>query len=139
MPRRSAASLSVIPLAREIRTIPPPNRLSPAQSEIFRAIVGSKPAGYFQPGDLPAIEALAQHLERRQRIEAALSEVQPTAPEFDGLARATDRETRVSLALMRALRLTPQARYRPENDAVHSPGRGDPVARLLALEDKHEA
>lgn len=119
MSRKSTQSMSVVPLtARRLKV---PDDLPPGQAAMLRALIDSKPADFFTRADLPLLVLLARHSERADLIE---SEMQALAPgDLVGLrwlSPLAERETRAIVSIMRTLRLTPQARYRPDNARLHA-------------------
>ncbi len=136
MPRKSAASLAVVPGLRTIPRLRPPRDLTPLQRSFFAHIVASKPADWFQASDLPLLVLLCRHLARADQIEEQLRLIDPMYTEaFDALARMADRESQRIAMLMTRLRLTPQSRYRPDSGKAAASGRGDPIDVLLSMED----
>lgn len=116
MPRRSAAELSVIPGLRRIDRLRPPKDLSTAQAAHFAHLVASKPAGFFQPVDLPLLVQLVRHLARADEIDRQFRQQKNLSiGDFDALARLADRESKLIASLLTKLRATPQARYRADS------------------------
>lgn len=123
MPRRSAASIAVVPGLQAVERVRPPRGLTPNQKGHFAALVASKPAEHFQPCDVPLLVALARHLAMADAAAALLEQ----ADDVDALDRAAamlSRETGRIATLMTRLRLTPQARYTPDNKRLRQRGGG---------------
>lgn len=99
-----------------------PTRLPASQRKRIDELISSKPDDWFQVTDMPLLIELARHMDRADRID---KEVRATEKgDLAGLKwvqqLANAESTRIQ-SLMRSLRLTPQARYRP--DAVKLKGR----------------
>ena len=62
---------------------PPPLRLSPAEAETWRAVVGSRSAGHFGPEIFPILEAycatamMCDHVGSRLRVEEGVDHALP--------------------------------------------------------------
>lgn len=123
MPRKSTAEMTTPSAILPIKKITPPASLVDTEAEHFRAIVASKPEGFFQRCDVPLIVELSRHLSRADEIarheKKARESADFDAGDFDMYARLADRETRSIASLMTKLRVTPQARYRADS-AKHS-------------------
>ena len=66
MPRRSAASLSVVPLDRRASRLRPPAHLSEAERSAFVDLVSACKPGHFQASDLPLLGPLRRGLGSRR-------------------------------------------------------------------------
>ena len=86
---------------------PPPLRLSPAEAETWRAVVGSRPAGHFGPEIFPALMAyctttlMCDHIAARLRVEDGVDHA---------LLETYDRMTHSLTSLAEALGLLPGAK-----------------------------
>ena len=115
MPRKSAAALSVVALQPGEKRLTPPKSLTARQKAHFNALVSTKPAGFFHPCDEALIVQLSRHLARSDEVEMQFRTEGLTVETFDQLSRLADRESKQITSLMTRLRLTPQARYRPDS------------------------
>ena len=73
MPRKSAASLTVVPGFSDAR-IEPPSHLDEDEAAIWHAIVDSLPADYFRPGDAPLLAAFCTASVFYERARSDLKE-----------------------------------------------------------------
>ena len=117
MPRRSMEAMAVLP-APVVAVYPaPPAGLSKRAQEIFRSIVHSRPADYFDPCGLLMLASLARHAESDEvisrEIEAELSREEPSDDRLVALARMRSVETSAMSSLATRLRLSNQARLTP--------------------------
>lgn len=122
MPRKSAAALAVVALPSGVKRLTAPKTLTPRQKAHFDALVGTKPAGFFHPCDEPLIIQLSRHLARSDEIETQFRKEGLDVETFDQLSRLADRESKQITSLMTRLRLTPQARYRPDSQELDGIG-----------------
>jgi hypothetical protein len=106
--------------------------LTPTQAAHFAYLVAAKPAGFFQKSDVALLVQLARHLARADEIQAQFKTADGLG-DFDLLARMADRETKSIVSLLTRLRMTPQARYRP--DAGKHFADGPRGIECLTLED----
>ena len=108
MPRKSRASLAVV---TAIPSRPsPPKRFSVEMKAAWRAVVGSKPATWFDAASTPLLECYIHAI----CTFRALS----TQPTIDGKAlRMLDRQSRLVGMLGTRLRLTQQAKYNARSAA----------------------
>ena len=86
MPRRSAASLSVVPLDRRASRLRPPAHLSEAERSAFVDLVSACKPGHFQASDLPLLV---------RYVEASVLAEQAAFPVASG--RAGDRWPGIAL------------------------------------------
>ena len=68
MPRKSAASLAVLPPASRIQRAEPPERLNKEEAEVWRTIVGRLPPEWFPAETLPLLEEYCVHVIRSRMI-----------------------------------------------------------------------
>ena len=113
MPRKSSASLGVVPLdGRRRRSRLAPSEQAPAEvKELFLEIVRSVPAEHFKDIDAHLIEQYAQAIGLARR---ATSELAARGPVIEGRASpwlvVLEKAHRSSVALAARLRLAPQSR-----------------------------
>lgn len=119
MPRKSVASQQVVSIVNVPR-IKAPTHLPDSQRIALQGLIDSKPGDYFQACDLPLLVQLVRHLEAADRWAAETQALE--ADDLDGLkwlSMQADRESKAIVLLMRTLRLSPQARYRPDATSKH--------------------
>lgn len=98
MPRRSAASLSVVPLdVVHIERLQPPRGLAKRECEVF--IEMSKHAGHLRPADAALLAALAQAIILSRRLARDPAKV-----------AEWEKAVRTQAMLSTKLRMTPQSR-----------------------------
>jgi hypothetical protein len=114
----SAAELSVVAIdVHQYRPEPPPELVGRA-AQIWRDIVSTLPAGWLTRANEPLLLAYCRHIATAEHLASLLDKVEgPFQPEglkqFDKLPRMRDRESKVALALARAMRLTQQTQMHP--------------------------
>jgi hypothetical protein len=120
MPRKSAASLSVVVDTQQIRLRPPPNLPQPERT-LFVELVTSCAPSHFKAADLPL---LVQYCAASVLSERALDELRREPVSKDNKASAWlqvfDKANRACMALAMRLRLSPQARQ-PNNPTRRDP------------------
>jgi P27 family predicted phage terminase small subunit len=114
MPRKSAASLSVITHDRPIQ-LRPPSSLSDAERTVFIDLVASVDARHFRQSDLPL---LARYCEAVVLAEEAARQMRKNGAVIDGKTSpwltVQEKAVRALTALSMRLRLSPQARLNPK-------------------------
>ena len=125
--RKSAAEQSVAPLAavKDSKQPDTQHELKGRALAVYRAAISSFPSGHFSAGELPQLAAYARHVARGEDMERRIDDFDgDDMAELDRLTRMAERESRVSLALARTLRLTQQTRRQPisAGRAVQSAG-----------------
>ena len=124
--RRSVADLSVIPFKPRERP-EPPDHLSDPGRRAWCAAVAAYPAEWFD-GATPLLERYCEVVdtlcELRPYARAVGASGKPN--EIGRVGRALGRETMLLVALARALRLTPQARFRRETAGSRHGGTDTP-------------
>ncbi len=124
MPRKSAASLSIMSPALGSRS-PPPANLSGRQKALWIQITAAKPADWFGQDTLPMLTALVAHIETFEVIEREfvglekLDQIEKLTW-LEKLCRLRDRESKAITSLSTRLRLTQQSRYTPQAAATAS-------------------
>ena len=122
--RKSTAALASV-TALPVRLLAPPHDLSAEQSEVWGAVVATKPADWFDAGSVPLLAAYCRAVVESRKVSALVESM--TADMLlldDGLKRYKDlRRLQAELSgevntLARAMRLTQQARYRADAAAV---------------------
>lgn len=118
--KKSAASLQVVALTG-MRRLKMPADLPPGQRAMLQALIDSKPADFFSVADLPLLILLGRHNERADLLEAEMQALKPgDLAGLKWLSPLCERETKTVISILRTLRLTPQARYRPDNARLHA-------------------
>lgn len=133
MPRKSASSLSVVPIGDRLSRLCPPPCLSEEERAVFLDIVSACDPKHFRRSDLPLLiryvescalaDSAAQHL----RVEGAVSQFGKPSPWLI----AQEKAIRSMIALSMRLRLAPQSRIDPK-----TLGRQRPNADAKPWEDK---
>jgi hypothetical protein len=124
--RKSAAELSTLAAIVDRRPAPPGD-LNDAQAKTWRAVVGTRPTGWFGPDTYPLLAAYCRHVWHAEQIDRLIASrfEDDCDPEKRGelpeLLKARERESRVMLALARSMRITQQATYHPEKGAGTRP------------------
>jgi phage terminase small subunit len=130
--RKSAASLQMAALATIRKPPQPPAGLSEAAANLWKGIASSLPADFFQPGDLPLLQAYCTASDRKDTIDALILS---QGVMFNGEAHPGLRISRDEAGLMASLavklRLCQSSRTRPESaslKAAHTGARPwDPI------------
>ena len=117
MPRRSAASLAVLPPASRIQRPEPPDRLDKEEAEEWRKVVGRLPPEWF-PGETHAmLEEFCIHVIRSRMIaewvkgfKSEFLRMEGGVERIDKLLAMGEREARIIASLATRMRLTQQSR-----------------------------
>jgi hypothetical protein len=104
----------------------PPGDLTERQQEIWREVVASEPATFFNTAALRGLLAdYCRHRESSEGISTIIGQFKPEwlksadgAKRYQSLLRMRELETRVAANLAGKLRLTNQSRYRPDTAAT---------------------
>jgi len=125
MPRKSTASLSVIPSGPAVHRLSAPPSLTDSEADVWDAVVSTKPADWFQADSAPVLEeyckAVAMCRFLSFQIEAAKTssgDEKADMKTFETLLRLRDMESKRVLSAGTKLRLTQQARYTPQASAT---------------------
>jgi hypothetical protein len=117
MPRKSAASLSVIPSGLPQRP-PPPAELTPTQAGLWTVIVGQMPADYFIAGSWPLLVAYCRHVDTSNVLAGLINAIDPARlatdevlARYGRLTEMAARETKAIASLSTKLRLAQSNRY----------------------------
>jgi hypothetical protein len=118
MPRRSAASLEVVPPSFGQGRIAPRREASPEVAAVFKELAASVPADHFRPADRDLLEQFAQVVVLARQAYAELEEAGPV---INGRASpwltVLEKAHRSAAALSVRLRLGPQTRLDPKTVA----------------------
>lgn len=120
--RQSAAELSVV-VALPTRRPPPPRELTKAQATEWSEIVRALPSDWFRCEQYPLLVAYCRHVCNARFIAKKIEKAWTGASadgfkELNRLLAMEAGETKAILSIARSLRLTHQARYRPETAAT---------------------
>jgi hypothetical protein len=112
MPRRSAASLTVIRADVPKRPVPPDD-LTAKQRKLWEEIVSSQAADYFIPGSLPLLTQLVRHVEASDILAKAINSMaglEDDLPLADKLLHMAARES-AAIAMLSVKLRAQSARY----------------------------
>ena len=122
--RKSSASVAVIAWFPGQR-LPPPRGLAADQAAIWKRVVASRPASWFDGGSLDTLAAYCRHAAELERISTRIDAMGPDALAttdqlvvYDRLLAMRARETIAVINTARQLRLNPQALYLPRTAAT---------------------
>jgi len=131
MPRKSAASLSVLEVV-SVRRPDPPADLTAEQAEEWRAVVARMPVDWFGRETHQLLAQYSRHVARARALARQVDALDPkhlTCPQFlkryDKLLAMAERESRAMTALARAMRITQRSRIRAETAGRASSKAGD--------------
>ena len=119
--RKSAASLSVVPVLPGQQRPEAPDELTKEEAEEWRAIVGRLPADWFPRETHAQLTNYCRHVVKARMIAGLLREFEPewTATDeglhrFDKLTHMAQRESAAIASLGTKMRLTQQTRVREQ-------------------------
>ena len=120
--RKSAAELSIVAIDVDQYRPEPPPELRGRAAHIWREIVSTLPAGWFTRSNEPLLLAYCRHITTAEHLASMLDKVDRSLEpdglkQLDKLLGMRDRESKVALALARAMRLTQQAQMHPRTAA----------------------
>lgn len=108
------ATIEAIPRAA------PPHDLSAFESEVWVAVVNTKPADWFRADTLPLLRSYCRHVYQARKIDVEMDKIicrdfnDDIADAFEKLQKMRERESAKIMALARSMRLTQQAQIDPE-------------------------
>ncbi len=120
MPRKSAASLAVVPDPVELdRRLPLPEELTPEEAQIWQSIVATKPSDWFQQDSAALLVAYCRHITTSRFLDEQITAIEGRGPlrtpdELDfykTLIDKREKQSRVLASLATKMRLSQQARY----------------------------
>lgn len=121
---KSIAELSVVSIDSKPR-VKAPTGLPASQAERIATLIASKPADWFQAADMPLLVELARHLDRADKIDEEMQDLEPgDLKGLKWLQPLANAESARIQSLMRSLRLTPQSRYRADSVKANTPPAG---------------
>lgn len=130
---QSSAAMAVAPVPIPARRPAPPKGLPDAAAEVWRDIVTTCPADWFNRSHYPMLAAYCRHSVRADELAELIADFEGEWLKVDGgLARLDKllamaaRETTAMLACARAMRITHQAQIQPRSAARRMAGGGRP-------------
>jgi hypothetical protein len=114
--RKSAASLSVVPVDVKLQRPEPPARLSAVEKQIWREIAEKVRPGWFWSSE-PLLELYVQTLAHQRQLAGFIKEVAPGSQQYLELMRLQRGVVMLAANLAGKLRLTPRSsvdRYAPK-------------------------
>lgn len=122
MARQSSASLSIVPVS-SLQRLAPPADLTAPESELWAAVVESKPADWFQADSAPLLKEYVRAVVMSDRLSLLVEAALAGDAGEDGLGlkdalRLRDMESKRVASLGTKLRLTQQSRYTPKASAT---------------------
>ena len=137
MPKKSAASLSVVPIGTAVHRLSAPPSMLKEEVAVWDGVVQTKPADWFQADSAPILAEYCRAVVMADRlaymIEAALMGDNEDGPSLKDLLKMRDAESRRVVTCGTKLRLTQQSRYTPMASATADKSAGkakSPWARL---------
>lgn len=115
MPRRSAASLSLVPPGQPIPLARVPVGLSEGEAALWVEVVESKPADWFGADSLPVLREYVRAAVMCDTLATVVADTikRGDPDEIKSVLDIRDKESRRSVSLATKLRLTPQSKYGP--------------------------
>lgn len=115
MPRKSAASLTVVPVAaRQATRLPAPADLTDRQRKLWRETTAPLPADFFSRDQASLLRSFVVHADLAETLTRTLATMEPTTADWARVSAAQVSQSKSMLAFARALRLTSQARVQPD-------------------------
>jgi hypothetical protein len=141
--RKSAASLSIVSVLGNERPAPP-DELTEAEAEEWRAIAGRMPPDWFTRENHPLLAEYCRHIVRAGDLAKDITAFKRFPPEvrlttdgiqrYDMLLRMADRERAAMVNLATKMRLTQQSRYRADK-AAPAAERGKTVSKPWQMDE----
>lgn len=123
--KSSVADRAVVALVGPAARMAAPNELTPAQADIWRQIVATKPAQWFTPDASSLLVAYCRAITDAEVIDAAIQAFNTDSiAQADGLARfgklmhLREKNATSQKSLATAMRLTQQSRYQAKSAAT---------------------
>jgi hypothetical protein len=132
--RKSATSLSVVPVSTEARRPPPPAHLDASAKKLWKAIVADSPSGWFTVAQEPLLAGFCCHASTAEFISKLIDKERPDdllgdrdrLRRYSRLLGMRSRETAALSSLATKMRLTQQAQIQPRSAGrawdANSPG-----------------
>lgn len=119
MGRPSAAALAVVPASGPNEPLPAPSDLSDAEAELWREIVESKPADWFDVDSAPVLKEYIRAVTMCDVLDARVKEVLAAGhSDVKQLLDMRDKESRRMVSMATKLRLTQQSQYTAKSAAT---------------------
>src|SRR5690606_9422748 len=119
-PRGTVMSDNVVALSPPSVHLQPPEGLTEEQAEVWRSVVGARPADFFSAGAAPLLEddrrVVVMCRLLAAQVEAAIAG--GDAADLRALLNMRDKESRRMTSIATKLRLTNQSRYTPQAAAT---------------------
>ncbi len=123
MPRKSAASLSVVASIAPEARLPVPEGMPDGQARVWRETVSGLPASWFGVEQAAILTRYCVHVDRCQQLEAHIAGMEPSDPDYTKMVLLVGQESgRVNL-YARSMRLTQQSRLKAETAATRAKGK----------------
>ena len=122
MAKQSTASLSVVPVS-SLQRLAPPDGLLESEATLWRDVVDSKPADWFQADSAPLLVEYCRAVVMSGRLNLLVEAALAGDAGEDGLSlkdalKMRDLESKRAMSLATKLRLTQQSRYTPMASAT---------------------
>jgi len=120
MPRRSSASLALVPASQPIPFAPVPVGLSEAEAVLWRETVESKPAEWFGADSWPVLKEYVRAAVMCDTLAKVVADTVRggDTEEIKAVLDMRDKEAKRATSLATKLRLTQQSRYTPQAAAT---------------------
>lgn len=120
MPRRSVASLSIVPAGPAGELPAPPDELSKAEAKVWTETVESKPADWFGPDSYPVLKEYCRAAVMCDALAKASARAVKSGDSgaIKSALDMRDKEARRVASLATKLRLTQQSKYGPRAAAT---------------------
>jgi hypothetical protein len=107
--------------ARRRTPPPPPSSLSTTQRELWADFVSVMRPDMVTRASIPILVALCRHVQRHDRLESLIAKAWRDEGRLKRLLSLARAETAAVLGCCRALRISPQARFRAQRNDVGPP------------------
>ena len=132
--RKSAASLSVIPIGASVPRLSPPAHLNADARAAWNEVVAARPAEFFDRSSAALLESYAVATAEHRRLSKIIGTLDPIADAdtFGKITRAMDTHALRIGAVATKLRLTNQSRFDAQRAGTLSRQTGTHASRILA-------
>ena len=121
MARPSAAALAVVRSDSPASPYPPPDDLSEQEQALWRDVVATKPADWFDDDSAPLLKEYVRAVTVCDLLDARVKEAMAEGEPVDDVKRLLDmrdKEARRMVTMATKLRLTQQSRYTEKSAAT---------------------
>jgi hypothetical protein len=130
--RKSAASLSIVPLLPGQRH-KPPSDLTSEQAAIWRDIAATKPADFWSADNFPLLADYCRHIATANQLAFEINQIidlsdKAVLSRLTSLLNLRKQETACIVQLATAMRLSQQSRYRADAAIPTTGDQGKPWA-----------